>query len=260
MNIGMMQPTFLPWLGFFELIYKSDVFIFLDDFQFSVQSYHQRNRLFVNKGQVDWYTVPVQKSVSFGESLNKTLINEKTPWRTKMWKRIQQNYSKASYYSLVAPHVQVWLNETVDSLATQNESFIKLVCYLLGLRREFLRSSQFTSVAQRSERVLELLRLNNAYTYYCARGSFDYMLGDGVFPQNDVTVLFQDFQPKTYSQVGSPGNFIPYLSVLDALMNVGPQQTAELIFQGTPKWLSWGEMAARKIDLTQKGGPEETPA
>ena len=47
MNIAMMQPTFLPWLGYFQLIHKSDLFVFLDDFQFSVQSYHQRNKLFV---------------------------------------------------------------------------------------------------------------------------------------------------------------------------------------------------------------------
>ena len=61
MNVAMMQPTFLPWLGYFQLIYKSDIFIFLDDFQFSVQSYHQRNKLFVNQDQVDWYTVPIKK-------------------------------------------------------------------------------------------------------------------------------------------------------------------------------------------------------
>ena len=48
MKVGMMQPSFMPWQGFFELIFISDIFIFLDDFQFSVQSYHQRNRLFVN--------------------------------------------------------------------------------------------------------------------------------------------------------------------------------------------------------------------
>ena len=65
MKVAMMQPTFLPWQGYFELIYQADCFIFLDDFQFSVQSYHQRNRLFVNRDQVGWYTVPVKKSNAF---------------------------------------------------------------------------------------------------------------------------------------------------------------------------------------------------
>jgi hypothetical protein len=258
MKIAMMQPAFLPWQGFFELIYQSERFIILDDFQFSVQSYHQRNRLFVNKGQVDWYSVPIRKSLSFGEPLNHTLINEISPWRMKMWKRIQQNYSKASYYPLIAPLVQEWLFEKPDSLARQNIAFIKLVCETMSLKREFLLSSESPSVAQRSERVVDLLHLNGADSYYCARGSFDYMLEDGVFPLNDVKVLFQDFRPKAYSQIGSKDDFIPYLSVLDALMNIGPEQTVDLITKGTTKWLTWDEMTARKKELLQEGaGGEE---
>ena len=245
----MMQPAFLPWQGFFELIYESERFLILDDFQFSVQSYHQRNRLFVNKGQMDWYTVPVQKSISFGEALNNVRINDNGPWRVKTWKRIQQNYSKASFYSRIAPLVQEWLFKKAESLAAQNIAFIKLACDILNLRREILLSSQFPSATQRSERVAELLRLNNADIYYCAKGSFDYMLADDLFPLSDVTVLFQDFQPRIYPQIGSPNDFMPYLSVLDALMNVGPEQTVELIAQGTTKWLTWYEMTARKKEL-----------
>ena len=257
MKVAMMQPSFLPWQGFFELICKSDRFIILDDFQFSVQSYHQRNRLFVNKGQVDWYTVPVQKSVSFGKALNKVRINDNTPWRVKTWKRIQQNYSKASFYSLVGPLAKEWLFKKTESLAAQNIAFIELACDILDLRREILLSSQFPSATQRSKRVAELLRLNNADSYYCAKGSFDYMLADGLFPLSNVTVLFQDFQPKTYTQIGSPNDFIPYLSVFDALMNVGPEQTVELIAHGTIKWLTWDEMTAMKSKLPQEGAVGE---
>ena len=248
----MMQPAFLPWQGFFELIYQSERFILLDDFQFSVQSYHQRNRLFVNKGQIDWYSVPVRKSISFGEPLNCTSINDDIPWRVKMWKRIQQNYSKAIYYSVMAPFVQEWLFDKRQTLADQNIGFIKMVCDILGFRREFLLSSKFSSAAQRSERVAELLKESGAGTYYCARGSFDYMLSDGVFPINGIEVLFQDFQTCAYPQIGSPDCFIPYLSVLDALMNVGAEQTAVLITQGTAKWLTWDEMASKTNPLQKE--------
>ena len=64
-KVAMMQPTFLPWQGFFELILKSDKFIFLDDFQLSVQSHQTRNKLFVGKNQVGYYLVPIQKSISY---------------------------------------------------------------------------------------------------------------------------------------------------------------------------------------------------
>jgi hypothetical protein len=242
MKVAMMQPTFLPWQGFFELIVKSDLFIFLDDFQFSVQSYHQRNRLFVNRGEVAWQTVPVQKAASFKAPLNQTWVNESTPWRLKMWKCIQHNYSKALHYKEIAPYVEEWIMASQRSLAGLNMAFIRMCCQLMAFTPEFRLSSQRPSGSQRSERVLELLRYAQADHYYCARGAFAYMRDDGVFPVSDIEVLFQDFKPEPYEQVGSPGIFVPSLSILDALMNLGPAGTAELITNGTHKWLSWAEM------------------
>jgi hypothetical protein len=244
-KVAMMQPTFLPWQGFFELIYQSERFLVLDDFQFSVQSYHQRNRLFVSNGQVDWYSVPVRKSLSFGAPLNQTLINDAVPWRIKMWKRIQQNYSKTSFFKSIAAYVEKWLFRPSPSLAVQNIGFISLACDLLGLERQFIRSSELSSDRHRSERVAELLETSGAGTYYCAKGAFEYMLADGVFPLDDVEVLFQDFQPEPYPQTGSPGQFVPYLSILDALFNIGPEVTLELVMRGTSRWLTWNEMIAK---------------
>ncbi len=258
MKVAMMQPSFLPWQGFFELIYKSELFVFLDDFQFVARSYHQRNRLFVIKERVDWYSVPIKKSISFREPLNETPIDNEIPWRKTIWKRIQQNYSKAGFYPVIAPRIQAWLFEAPYSLAQQNITFIKLVCEILGLTRTFCLSSTFPSHTKRSERIAELLRLHKADTYYCARGSFGYMLEDGVFPLNDVKVLFQNYQTNPYQQIGSPQEFIPYLSVLDALMNVGPEQTRDLITRGTDKWLTWDEMlTSQREALPEKINEDE---
>jgi hypothetical protein len=247
-NVAMMQPSFMPWLGYFELIYKSDTFILLDDFQFSVQSYHQRNRLFVNKGQADWYTVPVKKSSSFQMPLNNTQINEDIPWRIKSWKRIQQNYGKTQYFKAYEASIEQWLYSPAGNLAEQNIAFIKLICEILGIERVFLKSSEFSSKKQRSEHVVELLQWANASSYYCANGSFDYMFQDQVFPISDVKVLFQDFTPKPYPQVGSPDKFIPYLCVLDALFNIGPDKTLTLIKEGTSEWLTWEKMVSKHLE------------
>lgn len=241
MKVAMMQPAFMPWQGFFELIASADVFIFLDDFQFSSQSYQQRNRLFVNRGQVDWYTVPIEKS-SFREPLNRARINETVHWRPRMLKRLQQNYSKAPYFKDIFPSLENWLMQEAVSLAEQNMELIFILCKHLGLTPEFRRSSQLGSRAERSERVLELLRWSGASSYYCARGSFPYMATDGVFPASSVKVLFQNFQPKPYRQVGGQEGFMPFLSVVDALLNVGSVATAELVQTGTGHWNSWDEM------------------
>jgi hypothetical protein len=244
MNIAMMQPAFLPWQGYFELIYKSQGFIFLDDFQFSVQSYQQRNHLFVNKGQVGWYSVPVKKAESFKSPINRTKISESIPWRKKMWKRIEQNYSKATYFSEISPLIKKWLFTQERSLAAQNISFIRLVCRLLNFEREFWFSSQRPSCLRRSKRVLELIQWRKADRYFAAKGSFGYMLEDGVFPVEGIEVLFQDYHPKPHAQVGAKDHFEPNLSVLDALMNIGSEATADLIKNGTPCMLSWESMCS----------------
>ncbi|WP_207682912.1 WbqC family protein [Desulfonema magnum] len=237
----MMQPTFLPWQGYFELIYKADVFIFLDDFQFSVQGYHQRNRLFINKNKADWHTVPIDKKSSFKKALNETKINENIPWRKKMWKRIKQNYGKTPYFDMIALFLEKWLLSTYNSLAEQNMIFIRYVCESFAWKRKFVLSSSYPSEKKRSEHVVELLRRCNAKQYYCAYGSFDYMLEDKVFPLDDIDVFFQNYDPRPYKQILSD-NFIPYLSVLDALFNIGFDATADLIVNGTEKWMTWEDM------------------
>ncbi len=254
MKVAMMQPSFLPWQGFFELIYQSERFIFLDDFQFSVQSYHQRNRLFSNRDQIDWYTVPIQKSISFGLPIDKVTIMETIPWRSKMWKRIRQNYSRARYYDEIAPSIEQWLLSPAQSLAENNLAFIMIVCRMLNLGREYRFSSQLPSERRRSERVLELLQWCEADRYYCARGSFDYMVEDGIFPVDGIEILFQHFRPKPYPQMGSKETFCPNLSILDALMNMGPAQTMESVMNGTETWESWDEMAAERSSRLSSAG------
>lgn len=246
MKVSMMQPTFLPWMGYFELIMKADVFVFLDDFQYSVQSYHQRNRLFVNKDQVDWYTVPVIKSKSFEKPINEVVINEQNPWRKKFLKRIENNYSKAEYYSDVFPIIKEVLEEKHQNLAQLNMRIIKLIIKNLQIDTEIRLSSEFSSEKKRSERVLELLKLTAAKEYYSAQGSFEYMFEDKIFPVKEIDVYFQDFVPPEYKQIGSSENFIPYLSVIDVLMNNGFDNTKELISSGTREWLDWSQMKKRK--------------
>jgi len=240
-DVALMQPAFLPWLGYFELIDRSDTFIFLDDFQFSHQSWQQRNRLFVDRRKIGWYTLPVRGGAWRGP-LNEAEIAADAPWREAMWKRLEANYARTPFFDAVAPGVRAWLFAPAASVAAMNAAFILHVCTLLGIAPAFRRSSELPSRATRSARVLELLEWCGADRYRCAHGSFDYMKSDGVFPVPHIDVLFQNHVPLPYPQAGSPGKFVPYLSVLDALFNVGPAETLALVRGGTRKWLTWSEM------------------
>ena len=239
MNVAMMQPAFLPWQGFFELIYRSDIFVILDDFQFSPQSYHQRNKLFVSAGTTGWYTVPVQKAHSFGAPLNAAQIDERSPWRKKFLTRLQHNYGKTLFFEPVFSIIENRMAEPTESLAALNVRLIKSVIELLGWNRELRFSSEYYSDKTRSELVLELLRWCRVSRYFAAAGSYGYMREDAVFPVSDIELQFQNFQPDTYIQQGVGKDFIPYLSIFDALFNVGPLQTRLMVENGTKNWRQW---------------------
>lgn len=242
-KVAMMQPTFLPWQGLFELILNSDKFIFLDDFQFVVQSHHTRNKLFVNKEQVDYYSVPVQKSKCFELKLNETLIVENNAWKTKILKRLSNVYVKTPFFKEIYPLVEIWITKDYKNLAELNIECIKLFCKILKIEKDFLYSSEFTtetnSNSKRTQKVVELFEWANGTEYLSAFGSFNYMLEDN-FDYKKYPVVFQNYKPKPYAQIHSK-EFTPYLSVLDALLNVGPEETLNLIKNGTEKWLNWEE-------------------
>ena len=243
MKVAVMQPTFLPWQGFFELIYQSDRFVFGDDYQFSHGSYHQRNRLFLGRGMPDWYTVPLEAKESLDRPLNEVRIADRLPWRGKMWKQILHNYRAAPFFDAIAPHVERWLLTPAGSLAAQNMAFIRLACELMAIRRTFRLTSSHPSDMPRSAKIVELLRWSGASQFLSARGSFGYMKEDGLLPVQGVEIRFQNYVPKPYPQVGSKGEFVPYLSVLDALFNIGPEATLGLIAQapngGSPGTRCW---------------------
>ncbi len=244
MKVAMMQPTFLPWQGFFELIYQSDRFVLCDDYQFSHYSYHQRNRLFLNADRAHWYTVPLEAKESIERPLNQVRIADRLPWRGKMWKQIRHNYCTAPFFPAIAPRVEQCLITPAESLAAQNIAFIQLACDLMAIHREIRLSSSHPSDAPRSHKIVELLRWCEASRFLSAQGSFGYMKADGVLPVDGIEMRFQNYQPKPYPQVGSKGQFVPYLSVLDALLNIGPEATLGLIAGGTERWLTWDDMLA----------------
>ena len=138
-KVAMMQPTFLPWQGFFELIYRSERFVLGDNSQFSNESFHQRNRLFVQAGKVAWFTVPMVEKEAVFKPLHQAKIFEGRPSREKMWRQIHQSYGRTPHFPQLAPAVEKWLVTQAESLAAQNIAFIRLACGLLGIQRE-LRS------------------------------------------------------------------------------------------------------------------------
>lgn len=243
MIVSMMQPTFLPWIGYFELLKKSDLFIILDDFQFVYQSYHQKNKLLVNKDTFDWYTVPIDKGHSFKKRISEAKIKETLPWRKKMWKSIENNYGKSKYFEIYKEEIKNIILEPTPSLLEQNMRFINFVAEIIDCRTKIKFSSEINKIGTRSEEVLSILKTVGGTTYLSAYGSFGYMYEDDLFSKSEIKVLFQNHIPKVYMQQRT-NEFIPYLSALDVLLNVGAEGFNDII-EGTLSWLTWEEMVER---------------
>jgi len=234
-----MQPTFLPWSGYVALADAADVFVFLDDFQFQRRSWHHRNRMFSSPDDPTWVTVPV----THGRTDGRPAIAEVAPildtgFRKTFRGVLQHGYGRSDHLDMLQPALDDWIDREWTTLADFNIAFIELVLAQLGIETETRRSSEIGSSGKRSARIADLLGRVGATRYLSAAGSRDYMLEDGVFPLAGVDTAFQDYAPAAYPQAGA-SEFVPYLSVLDVLLQVGPERALGVIRAGSRPFQPW---------------------
>jgi len=250
-RVVLMQPQFLPWLGYLELIHRADVFVFLDDFQFLRRSWGHRNRLFVVKGKEGMITLPVRHECNQEATFLDLAEAETTIWRRKFLNLLNQNYRNAPYGVAVLALVTEWLARAYPSIAELEIALVERIAAYLDLRPRFVRSSSLNVTGlRRSWRLKALLEKLGAGTYVSAHGSFPYMKEDEVFPLAELPTYFQDHIPRAYKQHGSDA-FVPRLSCLDALANLGPAEVRTTL-QGTDWWQNWGERSAAEETLLRQ--------
>jgi RimJ/RimL family protein N-acetyltransferase len=245
-RVALMQPMFLPWLGYFELMDAVDIFVFLDDFQFTRQSWAQRNRLFLSPGRAGLVTLPIRHPGNLAATFLEVYPDRDLRWYEKLGRSLSQAYGKSPFFAATWSAIGPLLQATSQNLANFEIGIILKMAEMFGIRTQLRRSSEFCIPGlERSERLVALLDAVGAGSYYAARGSADYMSEDRVFPLRRMPVFFQNFEPAAYQQRGAP-EFIPRLSALDALFNVSPDRARDLLY-GTRQWLDWSEAASSSI-------------
>lgn len=223
-----MQPTYLPWIGYFNLISQADYFVCLDNVQFEKQSWQQRNRILTKKG-FEWVTVPVLIKGRFGQLIKDVEISP-VKFAEKHIKQIKQNYSRAQYFDDYADEFFDCLIENSKnfSLCDLNISLIKWFCSKLTLPINFLRASELKSIGKRSELLVNILKELGADHYLSPFGSFDYIKEEyKAFKQNKITVLFEQYDHPEYKQLDN--EFIPYASIIDLIFNEGPKSKSIIV-------------------------------
>jgi hypothetical protein len=224
---AIMQPTYLPYLGYFHLIAASDVFVFLDDVQFARRSWQQRNRIWGASGEV-MLSVPVQKA-DRDALIHQIEVADAEPWREKHLTSIRHAYARRPFFDEGMAFLEQHLRAPTSGLATLNAGLIAAAAGKLGFTTEIVHAATLGAPGDRSDHLLAICRAVGATHYLSPVGSRDYMTEDGVFAAAGFPVRFQGFVEIPYPQGHDP--FVPYMAFIDAVMNLGWGGTRDLIDQ-----------------------------
>lgn len=227
MDISIMQPTYLPWTGYFNLITKVALFILLDDVEFSYQSWQQRNRIVANAAAT-YLTVPVLTKGRSRQLIREVEVDDSKHWRRKHIQTLRQAYARCPAGGEVTALVESVLNQGQPLLADINMEVIRQICRELGIACGLRRSSELQVEGERSERLVEICRRVGAAGYLSPVGSRDYIEQDGVFARCEIGLKYQEYTCAPYPQRGVK-EFISHMSIVDLLANVGFEEARKYV-------------------------------
>ncbi|HZU42534.1 MAG TPA: WbqC family protein [Terriglobales bacterium] len=229
MKIAILQPTYFPWCGYFDLIDQVDTFVILDNVQFEKRSWQHRNRIKTPTG-LQWLTVPVLVHGRFQQKINEVEICEPA-FARKHVRSIACNYSGALY---VKKHLGA-ISELLECdpgarLSDLNLRIIEWLCSAMQVRRNFVSASALQATGRRTELLANICVELGATEYLSPLGSAEYLLAEmQAMALRGVDVTFQHYEHPVYRQQHPP--FVPYASALDLLLNEGPN-ALEIIRSG----------------------------
>lgn len=226
---AIMQPSFLPWAGYFNLIAHSEHFIFLTDAEFSKGSWHNRNQVLI-EGKKAWITCPIERT-GMHSTLDSIKLKQGNQWREKMIRTLLHNYAKAPFLN-EAKFILDIINRSADlSLAELNIYLIKQISEELSLDTKFSESRHLNINLHRSKKLEALILNKKCKRYLSPVGAKEYLFEDGVLPTSTIKLAFQEYIPKEYTQYKSQ-EFVSHLSIFDVIANLGMHQASEYIING----------------------------
>jgi hypothetical protein len=226
MKVAVMQPYFLPYLGYWQLLGAVDLFVLLDDVNFITRGYINRNRILLNN-RAHLFSLPLE-----GASQNVLIKDVRLKFserdREKFLKTIRMAYSRAKRFRFFFPLLEeIVLNDQTE-LARYIEYSLRAISGYIGLETKFIFSSHLTkdTSLKGQERILEICRVVGAKVYFNLPG------GKSLYDQLSFTrnkLILKFIQPKlsNYQQYGL--NFVPNLSIIDALMFNEPERIKSML-------------------------------
>lgn len=219
-TVSILQPGYIPWLGFFEQLHRCDIFVLLDDVQFTKNDWRNRNRIKTNNG-VQWLTVPVQHK--HGQIIKDVIVDSQTGWRKKHTQSITSFYGKSKHFREYSDGLFSILAKDSKYLADIDVEIIMWLKESLGIPSEVVKSSDLhLSSDDKQYRLVEICRIFHASRFY-EGGSGKAYIDPEFFKDHGITVEFQGYKHPYYNQMWMREfGFVSYLSTIDLLFNHGP--------------------------------------
>lgn len=217
MSVAIMQPTYLPWAGYFNLMSRVSTFVFLDDVQFAKPSWQMRNRI-LHRGAPLFLSVPTRGSRN--QALSAVLLAG-DDFRSMHVRTLEQTYGKHPHggemLAVVAPLLQ---DRSLVRLVELTTTLIEAFARRLGLNVAFRTASSLAVGEKRAFHLREILRTLGETEYLSPEGSRAYMVEDQAFEGSEVRVDFQSYTPSPYGQKGA-SEFVSHLSLVDVVAHLG---------------------------------------
>ena len=224
-KVAIMQPTYLPWARYFGLMMASDIFIFLDNVQFQKRGWQQRNQIKTLKGNL-FLTVPVKTKNRYNQFVNEVEVDNSTDFKKNHFKSIEFNYNKTDFFKQYELELKEIYNKKYDKLVTLNYDLIYWIKEKLNIRTKLIKSSDFEKQGNKDELITNLVEKVNSKNYLFTEGSKDYILDSKIFQYKKIKLTKFDFNIEVYKQQYE--NFLPYMSIIDLLFNLGEKSEAYL--------------------------------
>lgn len=227
MIISIHQPHFFPWLGYFHKIIQSDAFVYLDNVQYRKNYFQNRTQIKDTNGKASWLTIPVQNA-TLETPINKIKIAPVFQ-SNKLVNTLRMNYGKAPFFKVHSQQIFDIITGNHSTINDINHASIKTILDLLDIRiPSYIASELQLENDDPNGRILEICKKLNADTYLAGKGGKNYM-DLNLFQENNIKVDWQKFEVEKYKYPQINGDFIPGISVIDSIFNIGAGDTKKLL-------------------------------
>ena len=227
MIISIIQPCFVPWLGYFEQMEIGDIFVYLDDVQYTKKDWRNNNQLKSPHG-IKPIHVPVSNA-SRNILINQALISYNNKWEDDLINKITEWYKKAHFFEEIISFIQPVIYGKYEKLVDLNCSLNDAICSYIGINTPIYYASDIPKkTSDKNLRIIEICSHFAGVDLLYDGKSAQRFIEIEFFKQHGITVIFQDYTQTPYEQLW--GNFVPYMSVIDVMMNCG-KDSLEIIMR-----------------------------